>query len=587
VVCFIWLCKQPRPKESSLWETLDVVQQLRIVRRTKTSYRAPSVPATITISANSSNGTLVVTSVDCVVGSGVDLSGLVEHGVQETQRLLTGIESVVVQQGDNTSNDGCGSRSTSSNSKRTRLDGQDSGTKGGDVRVTTVSGVEPLGGRDQSAGGQVLLDGRGLPRGHGGILGETASGGPLVISFVGHARMLKSTTIATSASVTLVANGGRVGDGVAANEGGTADGSYPGGSSGIDGPQRMAVIQLATFVGFRRSSFILRSNQHTQTKTGNLKKFVVGLSNILAGSDTSAVAVGYAVALIFLGPAVGDGVDKRRVGGVEQSQSEIVDPTFNGDIPSEGTSAKCGQVFNIKNGLTVISDIEGTNNLGDVGEDFVGLLSEGNHVRDERGTLRGELDGRLAALGVGGLAASRDAIKSPGGGRDDIIEGVFRVGVDGFSLLRANNRELGDTRNELQMFGKIAPNSRESTLQMTTNNLETRLLVLVDGSLNVQELLSTSNGGDNLDGITKVFELGGVALTFRLNPRNVLQGDFSGGSNQLQNLFLAQPVAVLGVSGVRDLENDPLQLVDVPLLQSEGKGYTVSWSGRLAMKSPS
>jgi hypothetical protein len=169
--------------------------------------------------------------------------------------------------------------------------------------------------------------------------------------------MLNRTTKTAAASVTLVADGRGVRGIGAADQGGAADGSDPGRSGGVDGPEGMGGIQLATLIDFRRRTLILRSDQDTQTETCNLEQLVVGLGDVLAGGDTGAVGVGDRVALILFGPAVGYRIYKRRVGGVEQGQAKVIDPALNGNVPGECTTAKGGQVFNIKDGLAIISDL--------------------------------------------------------------------------------------------------------------------------------------------------------------------------------------------------------------------------------------
>ena len=52
------------------------------------------------------------------------------------------------------------------------------------------------------------------------------------------------------------------------------------------------------------------------------------LGHILRIGDAGAVRVGDGVALVLLGPAIGDGVDEGRVGGVKQSQRKVIDPSL-------------------------------------------------------------------------------------------------------------------------------------------------------------------------------------------------------------------------------------------------------------------
>ena len=54
----------------------------------------------------------------------------------------------------------------------------------------------------------------------------------------------------------MVADGRGVGDGRASDEGSAADSGDPGRRSGVDGPERMRVIERAVLVGFAGSSLI-------------------------------------------------------------------------------------------------------------------------------------------------------------------------------------------------------------------------------------------------------------------------------------------------------------------------------------------
>jgi len=238
------------------------------VRAPQTGDRVPAFGAEIALAACTATifGALVITDGDIVESTGSSLRGLVEEGIQETQRLAGGFDGVVVEDTNNAGKFGRRARSTTHRLNTTLID-QHSRANGSYIRIATIGGVVVSGRMQSHTGFQICCYGCLLVGRLRSIVGEATATGK-VSHIEGHSHLSAATDTVNTRRGTptqrlrgILQAAHRVGDL------GCTNGSDVRRSGGI---VRLQVGQSAVWVSATIGTRIARRNQDGNTTQTDL-----------------------------------------------------------------------------------------------------------------------------------------------------------------------------------------------------------------------------------------------------------------------------------------------------------------------------
>ena len=384
---------------------------------------------------------------------------------------------------------------------------------------------------------------------------------------------------------------------IANNSGGTNRGNVDRGG-GVVRPHFVAALGGL-------NTIITRGGQHGDTHDTELLEFNIGPGDVVLRVPVVGGAVTVDSALLALVPSVRHGVNKRGLVGVQDLVSELVHPVVHDPERGVSTIAEPSQALDIKGSLSVsvrvgVAASVVTNDVGDgLDNQVVDLLELLQIVGTETfglvtdlgvGSLRSTLGGDIKVLidGVHALHGVRDV--APEGSASTRLISPDTLG-DGSELDntgdKVNNiiKSLGDGESTDVLDPQLVP-------EVTTGPLE-------GSQVGLEQLLDNSDGGGDLEGIMPVLNGKRVSLGSNglvdsckkgkrrleritnkarkqqkqtLDPVQDSLASLGGALGHLVNLLGGQKFTVQLMSGVGDLPEEVLELLQVLLLQQDGEG---------------
>lgn len=397
-------------------------------------------------------------------GSGVVSGHLVQEGGDVTKGLASLGVHVIVEESDNTGNDGGRGGSTTDGLNASLRKNEDVGTEGSHVRESSSVRVVVSGRRKLDTRLEIVGNGGPLVSGLGSDVGETTTRGEV--------GLIEAYALLNSAGGTVKARAarrrvGEVGTSAGLRDLGGTDGGDVGGSGRENGVE---VVLRAGRIGTSVSTRVSRGADEGDSTNTNLLEFGVDPLDVLGVVETELLALGSSNAVLALGllvPSVRDGVDERNILGGKHVAGESVQPDVVLLDPEPSLSSN-------SNSQDVL-DVEGSFDLG-VGGVIVTNDVVGSHWRN----VDGELGGEVGEIG-GGEVLVLELDDTSGGvtgnlGRSSLVDDLDGLGGNGNQSLRlgrllegkARNGELAKSSNEFDVLGKVVGDGKLAKL---TNEL--------------------------------------------------------------------------------------------------------------------
>lgn len=334
--------------------SLDVGQHLRVNRSSESRDWIPSLGSveSLAVGITSTFGTDVVTMSDISESSRVRRGHLVQERGDKTEGLSGLGVDVVVEERDDTGEDGGRSRSSSNRFDGSSGKDEDLRTESGNIRESSSVRVVVSAWGKLNSRFEVVGNGGTLVNGLRGDVGETTSRGEVGLSEAyalfgtGRSAVLSRAARRRVREVSSARSGGDLGS--------TDGGDVRRGSR----EDRVEVSLRAGRIGTSVSTRVSRGADEGDSTKTNLLEFSVDTLNVLGVVETHLLAfstTNTVLALGFLVPTVGDGVDERNVLGGEHVAGETVQPNVVLLDPEPTLSSKSDSedVLDIEGGLNL------------------------------------------------------------------------------------------------------------------------------------------------------------------------------------------------------------------------------------------
>lgn len=441
---------------------LDVSQHLRVDGRSESGNGIPSLGGVepLAVGVASSLGTDVITVGDIGEGGRVGGGHLVQERGDEAEGLSGLAVDVVVEEGDDTGNNGGGSGSPTDGLNLVLGENKDLRTEGGDIRESSAIRVVVTSWRKLNSRLEIVGNSGSLMCRNGGDIGETTTRGEIGLR-------VAYTLLSTGGSAVLSGTSRRrVGEIGPTGSSGDLGGSNRGDVRGGGREDWVEVVLGARRISTTVSSRISGSADKGNSLKTDLLELSVDTLNILGVVKTHLLALSATdtvLALVLLVPSIGDGVDERNILGGEHVAGESVQPdvVFLNPEPSLSTEGDSEDVLDIEGGL----------DLG-VGR----IIVTNDVVGGKRGNVDAELRGEVGKIGrrvvlvlklddssggvTGDLSSSGliDGLDGLGG------DGDQNLGISGLLEGEARSRELAKSGHELYVLSKVVRNRERAKL---------------------------------------------------------------------------------------------------------------------------
>jgi len=316
---------------------VEVSKHVQVVRCSQSGDRIPSYSAVVPLARWRASvfGTQVVSLGDVLEALRAFSGHLVQQWVKESKRLLGFLDDTVVEEGNDTGEDRGSARCSTNRFDLSTIDDQNLRSETSDVRESTSGRVVVRGRWELNSRVQVFVNGSCLVRWLGSNERESTSRSVVGLSerdgfFVTARSAALSRT--SRRRVREVSNSRRLVNLCSTNRGDERRGSRE---------RRVQVVFRAVRVGTSVSSRVTRGGDEGNSTESNLLELNVDFGDVSLGVNSELLAflsTNSVFALIFFVPSIGNGVNKRNVGGSEHVNTESVEPNVVGFNPEPSLS---------------------------------------------------------------------------------------------------------------------------------------------------------------------------------------------------------------------------------------------------------